>query len=82
MDKVVPIARERAIAAGGVCKEPTARLDGEVGRFLYRLDGKVPRRVDHDPSLAADPHDDSGPILVVMAGVSANLLYGFGQFNL
>src|SRR5438309_2379431 len=65
--KVVHIALERAIAASRVRREPTARVDREVGRFLYRLDGKVPRRLDHDTSLAADPRDDGGPILVVMA---------------
>src|SRR5919204_3747686 len=67
IDKVVHIALERAIAAGRVCIEPTARFDGDVGRFLHRLDGKVPRCLDHDTSLAADPRDDGGPILVVMA---------------
>src|SRR4029434_5427421 len=67
VDKVVRIALERAIAAGRVRIEPTARFDGDIGRFLHRLYGKVPRRVDHDPSLAADPRDDGGPILVVMA---------------
>src|SRR5215831_2534987 len=67
VDKVVRIARERAIAAGRVRIEPTARFDGDVGRFLHRLDGKVPRRLDHDTSLTADPRDDGGPILVVMA---------------
>src|SRR2546425_443272 len=67
IDKVVHIALERTIATGRVRREPTARLDREVGRFLHRLDGKVPRRLDHDTSLAADPRDDGGPILVVMA---------------
>src|SRR5215470_5856961 len=67
IDKVMYIALERAIAAGRIRREPTARVDGEVGRFLHRLDGKVPRRLDHDPSLAADPGDDGGPILIVMA---------------
>src|SRR5919204_676339 len=67
IDKVMHIALQRAIAAGRVRIEPTACLDCKVGRFLHRLDGKVPRRLDHDTSLAADPRDDGGPILVVMA---------------
>src|ERR687888_2610410 len=67
VDKVVRIAFHRPIAAGRVCIEPTARFDGDVGRFLHRLYGKVPRCLDHDTSLAADPRDDGGPILVVMA---------------
>src|SRR4030095_10505941 len=64
---VMLIARDQPVAAGRVRIELAAGLYGEVGRFLHRLDGKVPRRVDHDPSLAADPGDDGGPILVVMA---------------
>src|SRR5215813_5865891 len=67
IDKVMRIALERTIATRGVRIESAPRLDREVGRLLHRLDGKIPRRVDHDPSLAADPHDDGGPILVVMA---------------
>src|SRR5262245_51973854 len=67
VDTVVRLALEPAIAAGRVRIEPTARFDGEVGRFLHRLYGKVPRRLDHDTSLTADPRDDGGPILVVMA---------------
>src|SRR4029453_1118200 len=74
IDKVMHIALERAIAAGRIRIEPTARVDGEVGRFLHRLDGKIPRRVDHDPSLAADPRDDGGPILVVMAAPGLTFL--------
>src|ERR687888_1042072 len=74
VDKVVRIALERAIAAGRVGIEPTARFDGEVGRFLHRLYGKVSRRLDHDTSLAADPRDDGGPILVVMAAPGLTLL--------
>src|SRR5262245_42622431 len=54
--------------------EPTARVHGEVRGLLHRLDGKVPRRVDHDPSLAADPGDDGGTILVVMAAPGLALL--------
>src|SRR4030095_11454855 len=64
---VMRIARDQSVAAGRVRVELAAGLYGEGGRFLHRLDGKVPRRVDHDPSLAADPGDDGGPVLVVMA---------------
>ena len=67
LDKVVHIALERAIAAGRVGVEPTARVHGEVRCLLDRLDGKIPRRVDHDTSLAADPGDDRGSVFVVMA---------------
>ncbi len=74
IDKVVHIALERAIAAGRVRIEPTARVDGEVGRFLHRLDGKVPRRLDDDTSLAADPGDDRGSVFVVMAPPGLPLL--------
>src|SRR5262245_8806915 len=42
--------------------------------FFHRLDGKVPRRLDHDPSLAADPRDDGGPIFVVVAAAGLALL--------
>src|SRR5262249_17507567 len=44
IDKVMHIALERTIAAGRIRIEPTARVDGEVGRFLHRLDGKVRSR--------------------------------------
>src|SRR4029450_12472481 len=74
VDKVVCIALQRAIAAGRVGIEPTACLDREVGRFLHRLYGKVPRRLNHDTSLAADPRDDGGPILVVMAAPGLTFL--------
>src|SRR5262245_27784664 len=37
-------------------------------------EGKVSRRLDHDTSLAADPRDDGGPILVVMAAPGLTFL--------
>src|SRR5262245_48696984 len=52
VDKVVRIALERPIAAGGVGIEPTARVHGKVHCLLDCLDGKVPCHVDHDLSLA------------------------------
>src|SRR5262245_32321320 len=67
IDKVMHIALERAIATRRVRREPTARVDREVGRFLHRLDSKVPRRLDDDTSLAADPGDGRGAVFVVMA---------------
>src|SRR5215831_12951864 len=67
IDERVHVALHCPIATRGVRRESAPRLDREVGRFLHCLDGKVPRRVDHDTSLAADPRDDGGPILVVMA---------------
>src|SRR5215831_6164012 len=74
IDKVVHIALERAIAAGRVRIEPTARVRGEIRCLLDRLDGKVPRHLDHDTSLAADPRDDGGPIFVVVAAAGLALL--------
>src|SRR5262252_1797692 len=74
IDKVVHIARERPIAAGRVGVEPTARLHGEVRCLLHRLDSKVPRRVDDDTTLAADPGNDGGPIFVVVAAAGLALL--------
>src|SRR5215831_7189796 len=67
IDERVHVALHRPIATRGVRIESAPRLDREVGRFLHCLDGKVPRYLDHDTSLAADPRDDGGPILVIMA---------------
>src|SRR5262249_7024070 len=67
VNKVVPIALERVIAAGRVRRELTARVDREVGGLLHRLDRKVPRRLDHDTALAAHPGDDRRLILVIVA---------------
>src|SRR4029453_18270407 len=74
IDIVMHIALQRAIAAGRVRVQPTARVHGEIRCLLDRLDGKVPRRVDHDTSLAADPRDDGGPIFVVVAAARLALL--------
>src|SRR5262245_59252200 len=67
IDELVHVALHCPIATRGVRIESAPRLDREVGRFLHCLDGKVPRRVDHNTSLTADPRDDGGPILVIMA---------------
>jgi hypothetical protein len=67
IDVLVYVALQCAVAAGGVRIQPASRLDSEVGGLLHRLDGKVPRRLDDDTSLAADPGDDRGSVFVVMA---------------
>src|SRR5215467_10728405 len=74
VDKVVRIALQRAIAAGRVGIETTARFDGDIGCFLHRLDRKVPCRLDDDSSLAADPGDDRGSVFVVMASTGLAFL--------
>src|SRR5262249_4447927 len=67
IDERVHVALHRPIATRGVRKESAPRLDREVGRFLHGLDGKVSRRLNHDPSPPAYPRDDGMPILSVMA---------------
>src|SRR5262245_20111498 len=74
IDELVHVALHRPIATRGVRIESAPRLGREVGRFLHCLDGKVPRRLDYDTSLAADPRDDGGPILVVMAAPGLTFL--------
>ena len=66
VDILVEVARERPIAAGRVGQEAAAPLHSDIGGLLHRLDGKVPRRLDDDISLAADPGDDRGAVFVVM----------------
>src|SRR5918912_9730 len=63
----VHVALHRPIAAGRVGIEPTARLHGQVGGLLYRLDREIFGRVDHNGTLAADPRDDGWPGFVEMA---------------
>src|SRR5262249_19034921 len=74
VDKVVHIALQRAIAAGRVGIEPTARFDGDVGRFLHRLRGEIAGRLHDDCPLAADPGDDRRPVFVVVAPAGLALL--------
>ena len=66
IDEVVHVAPQRPVAAGRVGIEATARLHGEVGRLLHRLDREVPRRLDDGTTLAAHPGDDGRAILVVV----------------
>jgi hypothetical protein len=61
------VAFQRLIAAGGIGREPTARLHRQVGGLLHRLDGEIPRRLYDDCPLATDPRDDGGPVFVIMA---------------
>src|SRR5215831_12382692 len=74
VDKVVRIALQRAIAAGRVGIETTARFDGDIGRFLHRLYGKVTRALYDDSPLTADPGDDRRPVFVVVAPTGLALL--------
>src|SRR5262245_47896500 len=74
VNKVVHIALQRAIATGRVGIEPPARCDGEVGRFLYRLHGKIPRALYDDSPLTANPSDDGRPVFVVVATPGLALL--------
>jgi hypothetical protein len=72
--RVMLIARSQPVAAGRIRIESTAGWHGHVGCLLHRLDRTVPCRVDHATPLAADPGDDRGPILVVMASPGLALL--------
>src|SRR5215831_13051071 len=72
--RVTCIAHYQPIAAGRVRVEPTARLHGEVGSLLHRLDRKVPRRLDHDTALAAHPGDNGRSVFVVMTAPGLALL--------
>src|SRR5437870_11569661 len=74
VDKVVHIALQRTIATGRVGIEPTARFDGDIGRFLHRLDGKITRPLYDDRPLTADPGNDGGPIYIVVAAAALALL--------
>src|SRR5215510_11024874 len=66
IDKVVGIALERPIAAGGVGREPTPRLHCQVGSLLHRLHRAIAGRVDDDRALATDPGDDGRPVFVIV----------------
>src|SRR5439155_26440606 len=74
VDKVVHITLQRTIATGRVGIEPTARFDGDIGRFLHRLDGKITRPLYDDRPLTADPGNDGGPIFIVVAAAGLALL--------
>src|SRR5438105_14291379 len=74
IDKLVQVASHPPIAARGVRVQPTARSHREVCRLLYRLDREITGRMDHDSSLAADPGDNGGPVLVIMPPAGLALL--------
>src|SRR5215471_1424967 len=74
VDKVVRIALQRAIAAGRVGVEATARLHREVSGLLHRLHGEVFGRLDDNSALATDPGDNCWPIFVVVPPTRFTLL--------
>jgi len=67
IDVLMEVAFHRPIAAGRVRIESAPRLDGEVGRLLYRLDREIAGRLDDDSPLATDPGNNRGPVLVIVA---------------
>jgi hypothetical protein len=66
IDERMEASLQRPIAAGRIGIQATARLNGEIGRLLHGLDGKIPDGLHNDGTLAADPRDDCGPVFVVM----------------
>ena len=66
IDEVMRIALECPIAAGRIRIEPTARLDGEVGRLLDCLHRKISGRLDDNSPLTTDPGNNRGPVFVVV----------------
>src|SRR5215475_8683810 len=66
IDVLMDMALQRLIAAGRVRIQPTARLDGDVGRLLHRCDGKIPGRLDDDKPLATHPNDNRRSIFIIM----------------
>src|SRR5262244_2334099 len=74
IDIVMHIALQGPIAARRVGVEPTACLHRQVGRLLHRLHGEISRRLEHGSPLAADPRDNRGPVLVIMAPAGLTLL--------
>jgi hypothetical protein len=70
------VALHCSIAARRVRLQPTARVDGEVGRFLHRLDGEIAGRLDDDRPLTTDPGDKLtvSPLLTPVSSRNA-LLY-------
>src|SRR5262252_10458239 len=67
IDIVMHIALQRAIAAGRIRVQPTARVDGEVSGLLHGLHGEIAGRLEDDRPLATDPGDNRWPIFVIMA---------------
>src|SRR5215813_1259815 len=66
IDIVMHIALQRAIAAGRVRVQPTARVDGEVSGLLNCLHGEIAGRLDDDRPLATDPGDNGRPVFIVV----------------
>ena len=66
IDIVMHIALQRAIAAGRVRIQPTARVDGEVSGLLHGLHGEIAGRLEDDRPLATDPGDQRGPVFLVV----------------
>src|SRR2546428_13787877 len=73
IDKLVHVALQCSVAAGGVRVEPTARLDGEVGRLLHRLHREIAGRLEDDGALATDPGNNGRPVFVIMASTGLTL---------
>ena len=48
IDELRQVSLHRPIAARRVGGEPTARLHGDIGRLLHRLDGAIAGRLDDD----------------------------------
>src|SRR5262245_29983169 len=66
IDERMQEALERSIATRRVGREPTARLDGEVGCLLDRLHREISGRLDHHCPLATDPGDGGRSVFVIM----------------
>jgi hypothetical protein len=67
VDECLHVALHRAIAAGGVGIEATARLHREISGLLHRLHRAIAGRLEDDCPLATDPRDDRGPVFVVVS---------------
>src|SRR5215475_15967719 len=74
IDVLVEVPLQRAIAAGRIGIQATARVHRKIGRFLHRLHGEIFGRLDDDSPLPTDPRDDRGPVFVVMAAPGLTLL--------
>jgi hypothetical protein len=66
-DSVMPRARERPIAAGGIRLQPAARVDGAVRGLLPRRAGAIAGRLADDRALATDPGDAGRSVGVLRA---------------
>jgi hypothetical protein len=66
IDEPMAVSLQRPIAVGGVRIEPSACVDGEVGRLLHGLDRKILDDLYDDGTLAAHPRDDRRPVFVIV----------------